>query len=137
MIHVFIGPHHTGKNVALEHAVPPPHHYDSFWRRRLPKLGLLCPEVYMHPANVRKLGSELCLEGRKLQNSIHIITHSPELLDALTEGWKKGYVEIEVFPERRKLERTNEVLLFLLHEQGWELGDIYRIGHPAIGGWPW
>ncbi|EDX75294.1 hypothetical protein MC7420_2298 [Coleofasciculus chthonoplastes PCC 7420] len=22
-------------------------------------------------------------------------------------------------------------------EQGWQLGDLYRVGDPSIGGWPW
>ncbi len=139
MIHVFIGPHFTGKNVALEHAVPPPHQIED-WRRRLPKLGLMCPEVYMHPADVLKLGHELCLEGRKSENLIYIVTHSPELLGgALTEGWVDGYVDVEVFDrhgERKLLSRTDEWILEWL-EVGWDLGDLYRVGHPAIGGWPW
>jgi hypothetical protein len=22
-------------------------------------------------------------------------------------------------------------------EEGWKLGDLYRVGDPLIGGWPW
>jgi hypothetical protein len=22
-------------------------------------------------------------------------------------------------------------------EEGWELGDLYRVGDPTVGGWPW
>jgi len=31
---------------------------------------------------------------------------------------------------------SKEMLEDRLHE-GWQLGDLYRVGDPSVGGWPW
>lgn len=60
-----------------------------------------------------------------------VSTHSPDLLDTFTEGFKLGNVNIFVLDngEAKQLE-VDEL-------EDWGLGDLYRAGDPYIGGWPW
>ena len=94
------------------------------------------PEMNIHPAWQQII-------GRWIQQSDNfkqcfISTHSPDFLDVFTEGFKRGEVSVFVFDPReeqlvKKLDYNN------MHEalEDWELGDLYRVNDPAIGGWPW
>jgi hypothetical protein len=35
------------------------------------------------------------------------------------------------------LDRIQEEQFKARLQEGWELGDLYRVGDPSIGGWPW
>ena len=119
MIYVFIGPNGSGKTAAL------------------PEGGQDCPDAGLHPASVRALGHQMIRQDREGGDQ-YVVTHSPELLDALTEGWVHGVVEIDVWDRhgvRKRLARCDGITEMLAER--WELGDLYRVGDPLIGGWPW
>lgn len=95
------------------------------------------PEMNIHPAWQQII-------GRWIQNSNNfkqcfISTHSPDFLDTFTEGFKRGDVGIYIFDPRKenlveKLQYDERISSDL---EAWELGDLYRVNDPAIGGWPW
>lgn len=94
------------------------------------------PEMNIHPAWQQIIGRWILSSSNFKQ--CFISTHSPDFLDTFTEGFKRGEVSVFVFDPRekvavRKLEygRLKEEL------QDWELGDLYRVNDPSIGGWPW
>lgn len=103
--------------------------------------GVLCldePELNLHPAWARVVAGWLARQTAWSQ--VFVATHSPELMDPLTELFAQGDVRLFVFQPRGDgfvLEsRAPEPLAALLRE-GYLLGDLYRIGEPALGGWPW
>ena len=95
------------------------------------------PEVNLHPAWQAVLAKWLQMSGNFKQ--CFISTHSSDLLDAFTEGFRDGAVDIFVYDQMGRntfrpldRERVNDEL-----EKGWLLGDLYRVNDPSIGGWPW
>ena len=95
------------------------------------------PEVNLHPAWQKSLARWLQMSDSF--NQCFISTHSSDFLDSFTEGFRNGMVDIFVYDGDgentfRKLDRSR-VLPEL--EEGWLLGDLYRVNDPAIGGWPW
>ena len=94
------------------------------------------PELNIHPAWQQIIGRWIQYSGNFEQ--CFISTHSPDLLDTFTEGFKRGDVGVFVFDPRAekavrvlKYERLKEEL------EDWELGDLYRVNDPSVGGWPW
>ena len=72
-------------------------------------------------------------------NQCFISTHSSDFLDAFTDGFINGLVNIFVYDPLGEMsfkainrDRINEEL-----SKGWMLGDLYRVNDPSIGGWPW
>jgi hypothetical protein len=100
---------------------------------------LLCidePELNLHPAWLHILGKWL-LECRSA-DQLMISTHSPEILDSLTPAFREGKVTLFVFKNRpRGVRRVEQKELDAFFDEGWELGDLYRVGEPKLGGWPW
>lgn len=93
------------------------------------------PELNLHP-------SWLKLVGRWLQRftsprQVMVATHSPDLLDTFTEGFRAGDVKLLVFDADGNLRNVEPAALDAKLDQGWELGDLYRVGDPDLGGWPW
>ena len=95
------------------------------------------PEVNLHPAWQNVLAKWLQTCGGFSQ--CFISTHSSDFLDAFTDGFKNGLVNIFVYDSMNEntfkplnRERVNAEL-----ENGWLLGDLYRVNDPVIGGWPW
>ena len=65
-----------------------------------------------------------------------VSTHSPELLDALTQPFLEHQVGVYVFSRHGDIKKIMpEQLQDELND--WELGDLYRVNDPALGGWPW
>jgi predicted ATPase len=95
------------------------------------------PEVNLHPAWQKILAKWIQANGNFTQ--CFISTHSPDFLDEFTEGFAADQVNILVadasdkstFRKIKKERIVNEI------EEGWQLGDLYRVNDPAIGGWPW
>ncbi len=102
-----------------------------------PGLGTLAidePELHLHPAWLRVM-------GRWLQTPAHdrqmvISTHSADLLDTFTEGFSRGEVQVIVFDEPGRPVVLDAARIRRHLDEGWELGDLYRIGDPDFGGWP-
>lgn len=95
------------------------------------------PEVNLHPAWQGVLAKWLQTSANF--NQCFISTHSSDFLDAFTDGFINGLVNIFVYDPLGEMsfkainrERINEEL-----SKGWMLGDLYRVNDPSIGGWPW
>lgn len=94
------------------------------------------PELNLHPAWLRILGQWL-IECRSA-DQLMISTHSPDLLDAFTAAFREGAAALFVFGwPHRGVRRIEPKELDSFFKEGWELGDLYRVGEPKLGGWPW
>lgn len=95
------------------------------------------PEVNLHPAWQKILAKWIQTNGNFVQ--CFISTHSPDFLDEFTENFALGKVNIfvseisqDITFQKVKRERIENDI-----KEGWQLGDLYRVNDPAIGGWPW
>jgi predicted ATPase len=92
------------------------------------------PELGLHVAWMSILAQWLKKAARKTQ--IIIATHSPDLLDHFTDNLEEVICfckEKDHFtPKHLSRQRLSNAL-----EEGWQLGDLYRVGDPEVGGWPW
>lgn len=94
------------------------------------------PELNIHPAWQQIIGRWIQYSGNFKQ--CFISTHSPELLDTFTEGFRRGDVSVFVFdPREEKAVRVLEYERLKEELEDWELGDLYRVNDPSVGGWPW
>jgi predicted ATPase len=94
------------------------------------------PELSLHIAWMGILANWIKQASQRTQ--IIISTHSPDLLDYFTDcsadvicfekTQPKVYFKAKKLPENILQEKLAE---------GWQLGDLYRIGDDIIGGWPW
>ncbi|HEC85622.1 MAG: hypothetical protein DRR19_02505 [Candidatus Parabeggiatoa sp. nov. 1] len=64
-------------------------------------------------------------------------THSPDLLDYFTDCVtnvlrfeRQGQSHFTIKPLSQN-QLSDKI------EDGWQLGDLYRVGDPDVGGWPW
>ena len=93
------------------------------------------PELGLHPAWLRTLAEWIKDASERTQ--VIITTHSPDLLDHFTDRLNDvtcfKYDGHSHFTPARLSENALEPKL----KDGWELGDLYRIGDPDVGGWPW
>lgn len=102
--------------------------------------GVFCvdePELNQHPAWLRRIGAWLQRPTGSAQ--VVVSTHSSDLLDAFTEGFRAGDVGVVVCDSRpgTPARTVDAAALDDLFREGWELGDLYRVGEPRLGGWPW
>ncbi|MFO0577793.1 MAG: ATP-binding protein [Polyangia bacterium] len=94
------------------------------------------PELNLHPAWLKVVGG--WLQRFRSAEQIFVSTHSPELLDTFTEGFQKGEVTLFVFDRGDKgMHEVAAAELTEFFKEGWQLGDLYRVGEPKLGGWPW
>jgi len=94
------------------------------------------PEMNFHPAWLKVIGR--WLQRFTSAEQLFVSTHSPDLLDTFTEGFKSGEVELFVFGlGDKEMRRVEPAALESFFKDGWELGDLYRVGEPQLGGWPW
>ena len=105
-----------------------------------PLLSIDEPEIGLHPAWMPILAEWIKRASQKAQ--IFISTHSADLLDHFTDCLDNVYCfsakvetnKVETHFEIKKLPK-NELQPKL--DEGWQLGDLYRVGDPSVGGWPW
>jgi predicted ATPase len=94
------------------------------------------PELNLHPAWLARVAVWL-RECRSAEQLI-ISTHSPDLLDRFTEAFRAEEAALFVFDAGGKgIRRVQPATLDGFFDEGWELGDLYRVGEPKLGGWPW
>lgn len=94
------------------------------------------PELNLHPAWLA-IVARWILECQTAEQVI-LSTHSPDLLDGFTAAFREGSVALFVFNWPRPGVRSVEPAeLDSFFSEGWELGDLYRVGEPELGGWPW
>lgn len=101
-----------------------------------PLLAIDEPETNLHPAWQKVVGK--WIQTSNTFKQCFISTHSPDFLDSFTESFKQGKVSVFVFGnigdsliKRIRYEDIADDL------GDWELGDLYRVNDPALGGWPW
>lgn len=95
------------------------------------------PEINIHPAWLKVIANWMLRSPAGSQWLIS--THSPDFLDSFTEAFVDGRVGVFVFDTNQPeqiMDLTPAMLEPRLNE-GWELGDLYRVGDPLLGGWPW
>jgi predicted ATPase len=93
------------------------------------------PELGLHPAWMGTLAEWIKTASERTQ--VIVSTHSPDLLDHFS-----GRVsDVVCFRFDGKNHFTPKRLTFDTLkpkiDEGWELGDLYRVGDPDVGGWPW
>lgn len=95
------------------------------------------PEINIHPAWQKSLYELITNQQSHMQ--IFLSTHSPDLLDRFTGEFLDGKVKVFVFEQGRihDLYAKWDYIQPRVEQDGWELGDLYRVGDPVIGGWPW
>lgn len=94
------------------------------------------PEMGIHPAWLPKLSD--WIKSASQRTGVIVSTHSPDLLDHFTDTLEN----VTCFSTKdRGRHFSAEPLSFARLEsklkEGWQLGDLYRVGDPLIGGWPW
>jgi predicted ATPase len=93
------------------------------------------PELGLHVAWMRILAEWIKNAAQKTQ--IIITTHSPDLLDNFTDCLENVLCFHVEDNQHFSLKNLSSPSLQSQLEQGWELGDLYRVGDPSVGGWPW
>lgn len=95
------------------------------------------PEIGIHPAWMPILARWIKKAAQKTQ--VIISTHSPDLLDQFTDVAERVLVAKPVTSQAHRFGlfplKQNAIASRLA--EGWQLGDLYRVGDPGIGGWPW
>ena len=104
------------------------------------KMGIIAldePELNLHPAWL-KVMTNWIIQLRSTEQ-IFLSSHSPDFLDGFTSSFQQGETGVYVFnldqTESIKLLMPEQIREFL--QEGWEIGDLYRVGEPLLGGWPW
>lgn len=93
------------------------------------------PELGLHPAWLNTLAK--WIKAASAETQVIITTHSPDLLDHFSDRVNDVVCFHYDGKNHFKPTRLSEKALKPKLEDGWELGDLYRIGDPDIGGWPW
>lgn len=95
------------------------------------------PEIGIHVAWMPILANWIKQASSKTQ--VIISTHSPDLLDHFTDSLTNVLVmaKSETLSHRFSLQALNPEVLKDKVDEGWQLGDLYRVGDMRIGGWPW
>ena len=89
------------------------------------------PESSLHPAWQHQV-------ARWFLESPHqsiVCTHSPELLDRWTEAFESGSARLFTIVNGR-VERVDPSRFAVARKEGWQFGDLYRVGDSVLGGWP-
>ncbi|MEA5618122.1 AAA family ATPase [Cronbergia sp. UHCC 0137] len=93
------------------------------------------PELGLHVSWMRILAEWIKQASRKTQ--IIVTTHSPDLLDHFTDCLENVYCFYSEDQTHFTMKTLSKEMLSPSLEEGWELGDLYRVGDPNVGGWPW
>lgn len=93
------------------------------------------PKLGLHIAWLKILAEWIKRASEKTQ--IIISTHSPDLLDHFTDHLENVICFDSDDNKHFSAKYLNPKLLESKLKEGWELGDLYRVGDPSIGGWPW
>lgn len=93
------------------------------------------PELGLHVSWMPILGEWIKKAATKTQ--IIITTHSPDLLDHFTDCLENVLCFYSENRTHFSVKSLSKAMLEEKLEEGWELGDLYRVGDPSIGGWPW
>jgi len=93
------------------------------------------PELGLHVAWMPILAEWIKQAAQKTQ--IIVTTHSPDLLDHFTDCLENVLCFYSENRTHFSIKPLSKPMLEPKLEEGWQLGDLYRVGDPSIGGWPW
>ena len=98
------------------------------------------PELGIHPAWMPILAEWIKRAAQKTQ--VVVTTHSPDLLDHFTDqlddgGYIYTFQQDSESQNHFRPKRLDRETVSGWIEDGWQVGDLYRVGNPAVGGWPW
>ena len=95
------------------------------------------PEIGIHVSWLPTLAAWVKKASEKTQ--VIVSTHSPDLLDYFTDNLLNVLVmkQSKSLSQEFCLKPLKPELLKDKLEEGWQLGDLYRVGDSRIGGWPW
>ena len=98
------------------------------------------PELGIHPAWMPILAEWIKRAAQKTQ--VIVTTHSPDLLDHFTDqldddGYIYTFQQDSESQNHFRPKRLDRESVSGWIEDGWQVGDLYRVGNPAVGGWPW
>ncbi len=93
------------------------------------------PELGIHVAWMKILAGWIHYAAQRTK--VIVSTHSPDLLDCFTDR-SDCVISLNLRADGLvSLDRIQEEQFKARLQEGWELGDLYRVGDPSIGGWPW
>ncbi len=93
------------------------------------------PELGLHVAWMPILAEWIKQAAQKTQ--VIITTHSPDLLDHFTDCLENVSYFDSTDQNHFSIKPLSREILEPRLTEGWELGDLYRVGDPSLGGWPW
>jgi predicted ATPase len=93
------------------------------------------PELGLHVAWMPILAEWIKNASRRTQ--VIICTHSPDLLDHFTDYTENVFCFSSEDKKHFSIKPLSKILIEDQLSEGWKLGDLYRVGDPNIGGWPW
>ena len=100
-----------------------------------PLLSIDEPEIGLHPAWMPILAEWIKRASQKTQ--IYITTHSADLLDHFTDCIDDVFCFCTKDDSHFEIKRLQKNELQPKLKDGWQLGDLYRVGDSSVGGWPW
>ncbi|MGA2936206.1 MAG: AAA family ATPase [Syntrophobacteraceae bacterium] len=93
------------------------------------------PELGIHVSWMPVLAE--WIKRASMRSQIIICTHSPDLLDNFTDCPQNVFCFSSTNKNHFSPKPLSEISLQNKLQEGWTLGDLYRVGDPKIGGWPW
>ncbi|KAF3888544.1 MULTISPECIES: AAA family ATPase [Nostocales] len=93
------------------------------------------PELGLHISWMPILAEWIKKAATKTQ--VIITTYSPDLLDHFTDCLENVLCFYSKDETHFSIKTLSKEMLNQKLEEGWQLGDLYRVGDPSIGGWPW
>ena len=93
------------------------------------------PELSLHPAWMPILAEWIKAAANRTQ--VIVCTHSPDLLDHFTDRLDSVFCFAKNDDTHFTMRKLPVGELATKLEEGWQLGDLYRVGDPSVGGWPW
>jgi predicted ATPase len=93
------------------------------------------PELGLHVSWMPILAEWIKQAAAKTQ--VIVTTHSPDLLDHFTDCLENVLCFSSENKTHFSMKPLSKQMLAQKLEEGWQLGDLYRVGDPSIGGWPW
>jgi predicted ATPase len=93
------------------------------------------PEIGIHPAWMSVLAEWIKRASEETQ--VVICTHSPDLLDHFTDHIENIFCFSKQSQNHFSISPLSHNKLQRMLDEGWKLGDMYRVGDPGVGGWPW
>lgn len=93
------------------------------------------PELGIHVSWMPVLAE--WIKRASMRSQIFICTHSPDLLDNFTDCPQNVFCFSSTNKNHFSAKALSESSLQDKLQEGWKLGDLYRVGDPKVGGWLW